>query len=82
LIGVQEQRGARNNAVKGDANHLLDGNLQQFVNEKTNRFVRSSYDEVPVEDISTGVITVPLEERSPCLPKDFDDVKQYTVCVR
>src|SRR5437867_2845047 len=42
LIGVEEIRGGRS-VVRGISTHLLNQNLQQFVNSKTNRPVSFAY---------------------------------------
>jgi len=61
LIGAQENRGGRSRLL-GFASHLNDHDLQQFVNSKTQRPIRFSYEVVPCDGVSLGVISVPSQE--------------------
>ncbi len=81
LIGVEEIRGSRS-VVRGISTHLLNQNLQQFVNSKTNRPVSFSYSGVTFEGLQIGVLTIPLQDRPVYLLKEFGRLKANTVYIR
>lgn len=63
LIGAEEARGTRAK-IHGVATHLQDHELQQFVASKTNRPLKFSYEVVPCDGVSIGVLHVPLQDRN------------------
>jgi hypothetical protein len=81
LIGVEEVRGGRSNAV-GINTHLDDAKLQQFVNSKTNRPVVFSYETFSFEGVYIGVISLPLQDRPIYLAKDFGRLRAHDVYIR
>jgi len=81
LIGVKEVRGGRS-AVFGVTQHLLNQNLQQFVNQKTNRPVTFSYAPIAFENTEIGVITVPLQDRPVYLAKSYGKLEAKAVYIR
>jgi predicted HTH transcriptional regulator len=81
LIGVDEVKGGRSK-VLGVTSHLDDANVQQFVNEKTNRPVSFSYQVFHFEGVQVGVIEVPLQDRPVYLNKDFGKLKRNQVYIR
>jgi hypothetical protein len=81
LIGVEEVRGHRS-VVRGISTHLLNQNLQQFVNSKTNRPMSFSYSGVTVEGLQIGLLTIPIQDRPLYLLKDFGRLKANTVYIR
>jgi hypothetical protein len=81
LIGVEEVRGGRSN-VKGISKQLLNRNLQQFVHSKTNKALSFSYEELQVEGHLVAAITIPMQERSFYIRKDFGKLRANAVYVR
>src|SRR5262245_60953531 len=81
LIGVEEVKGGRS-IVHGVAQHLNDNDLQQFVNSKTNRPVRLSYEAFAFEGKQVGVITVPCQKRPFLINSDYGKLKKQTVYAR
>lgn len=81
LIGVKEIQGGRSTII-GVANHLSEANLQQFVNQKTNRPITFSYEVAPIEDTQIGIIRVPIQERPIYLLKDYGKLKAREVYIR
>jgi hypothetical protein len=61
LIGAEENRGGRA-MIHGVTSHLNDHDLQQFVNTKTHRPLRFSYEVVPCDGLHLGVISVPVQD--------------------
>jgi hypothetical protein len=81
LIGVREVRGGRS-IVCGASSHLLNRNLQQFVNSKINRPITFSYAENEFDGHKVGVLAVPIQDRPFFLTKDYGRLKAKTVYVR
>jgi hypothetical protein len=81
LIGVREVRGGRS-VVCGTSSHLLNRNLQQFVNSKINRPITFSYAENEFEGHKVGILAVPIQDRPFFLMKDYGRLKAKTVYVR
>lgn len=83
LIGVQEVRGGRS-IVRGidPKDHLLNGNLQQFVHSKTNRPVDFSYAPVEFEGVAIGVLTIGLQDRPVYLKKPYGKLAAELVYIR
>jgi predicted HTH transcriptional regulator len=78
LIGVREVRGGRS-IVCGASSHLLNRNLQQFVNSKINRPITFSYAENEFDGHKVGVLAVPIQDRPFFLTKDYGRLKAKTV---
>ncbi|MGA9543907.1 MAG: ATP-binding protein [Candidatus Sulfotelmatobacter sp.] len=81
LVGVEEVRGNRS-VVHGVTQRLLNRNLQQFVQSKTNRPLTFSYSGVKFEGRDVGVITIPVQDRPFYLVKDFRQLKANVVYIR
>jgi len=81
LIGVEEVKGGRSK-VHGVQNHLDDAQLQQFVNNKTNRPVTFLYEAFPSEAVQVGIIKIPLQTRPIFLTKDYGNLKKNVVYIR
>ena len=81
LIGVEEVEGGRSNVV-GLAKHLDDAKLHQFVNGKTQRPVEFSYQVIPIEGTTIGVIAIPLQERPTYLNKRYGKLREHEVPMR
>jgi|SRR6185437_2276424 len=81
LVGVEEVKGARSRPV-GVSQHLEDGRLQQFVNQKTNRKIDFRYEAVRVDRFAVGVIHIPVQDRPSFLNRDFGKLKANTVYIR
>jgi Putative DNA-binding domain len=81
LIGVQEVKGGRS-IVHGVTHHLDDANLQQLVNQKTQKPIAFTYEAFPFEGKQVGVIRIPLQERPFFLLKDFGKLKKGIVYIR
>jgi len=82
LIGVEEVLAGKNNVV-GVTEHLEDSALQQFINSKTNRQVHFSYSSIQYDEISMGLITIPIgDERPYYVRKDYGKVKPNYVYYR
>ena len=81
LIGVEEVKGGRSNIV-GVEKHLDDATLHQFVNGKTQRAVEFSYQVIPTEETTIGVIEIPLQERPTHLKKRYGKLREHEVPIR
>lgn len=81
LVGIDERRDARS-VVVGTKGHLVNRNLQQFVNAKTNRPVSFSYSRISFEGKEVGVLHIPLQERPVFLNKDFGKLRANIVYIR
>lgn len=81
LIGVEEVEGGRSSIV-GVAKHLDDAKLHQFVNGKTQRPVEFSYQVIPLEGTTIGVIEIPLQGRPTYLNKRYGKLREYEVPMR
>jgi len=82
LIGVDENRGGKA-AVLGVPDHLRDGDVQQFVNSRTNRPVSFLVETVTIEGREIDVIGVSKNQQRPIFTKSAcGSVKAGTVYVR
>ncbi len=81
LIGVSKKQGHRGEVV-GVSEHFDDADLQQFVNGKTNRAVRFTYEAFPYEGKQVGVLTFKEQNRPVCLKNDFAKLRKNIVYVR
>ena len=81
LVGVKEVPGGKS-VVVGVDSHLQDHSLQQFVNSKTNKPVRFSYEAITFGHKSVGVITIDQQARPSWLSKDYGRLKKEQVYVR
>ena len=70
LLGVEEARGSRSR-VHGVTEHLNDHDLQQFVAAKLNRPLKFSYEVVPCDGVTIGVIHIPAQDRFFYLKKEY-----------
>ena len=71
IIGALEGTDGKPGRVVGISEHLDDADLQQFVNQKTNRPVHFSYAEFDHDGHTVGVIRMPVQERPFFLRKPF-----------
>jgi hypothetical protein len=81
LIGVEDVRGGRSNPL-GVTTHHDDATLQQFVNLKTNRPIKFSYEAAAIGGQQIGIIRIDVQERPFFLKKDYGKLKAATVYVR
>jgi len=81
LIGVREVRGTRSEVI-GIQEHLPEHSLQQFVNSKTNRPLRFSYNAFEFKGKQVGIILIELQERPFWLNKDYGKLKKDKVYIR
>jgi hypothetical protein len=81
LIGVKEVKGAKSK-VLGINDHLLNRNLQQFVNSKTNRPLTFSYRPYKYEETEIGILKIPIQQRPIFLVKNFGKLVKETVYIR
>ena len=82
LIGVDEVKGGRSIPVGVDC-HLDDASLQQLVNSKTNRPVDFSYVAGTTEEnVSIGIIHIPVQDRPFFLTGDYGKLKENVVYIR
>lgn len=81
LIGVEEVKGGRSQIV-GISKHLLNRNLQQFVNNMTNRPVDFSYRQYEYEGKEIGIIEISVQQRPIFLKKNYGKVVKNNVYYR
>ncbi len=81
LIGVREISGHKPE-VMGISDHLDDADLQEFVNQKTNRPIHFSYATFDADGTSIGVVHVPLQTRPFFLRKRFGPLDPGIVYLR
>jgi hypothetical protein len=83
LIGVEDlSNGCRDPRGIPPGYHIDDASLQQFVNSKTNREVKFSYEAFLYDGKSFGVITIPKQKRPLYANKDFWIVKAGEIYFR
>ena len=83
LIGVEHVRGARSNVVGiMPSDHLLDHNLQQFVNNLTNKPIVFCYEAFAFEGKQVGIITISQQKRPFYLKRDYGPLVKGAVYVR
>jgi len=83
LLGVKEVKGAKSELIGiKEQDKLDDAQLQQFVNQKTQRPIQFSYKHVEIEECCVGVIHIPIQQRPFYLKKDYGKLKRDTVYVR
>ena len=81
LIGVKEVKGGRSE-IHGISELLDDAKLQQFVNQKTQKPVDFSYQDILVEGKQIAILHIPIQKRPLYLKKDFGKLKQHVVYIR
>jgi hypothetical protein len=81
LVGVREVKGGRS-IVQGVAEHLDDASLQQFVNGKTQRPIRFSYQTFVSGGLPVGIIHIPIQLRPVYLRDRYGSLKPRVVYVR
>jgi hypothetical protein len=81
LIGVKEVPGHKAEIV-GITQHLNDADLQEFVNQKTNRPIHFAYVPVEVDGTSVAVLHIPLQQRPFFLRKRFGALDPDKVYLR
>jgi hypothetical protein len=81
LVGVKEIRGGKS-TVLGVSEHLEDASLQEFINYKTQRPVRFSYQACTYEGKPVGVLCIPVQDRPVYLKRDFGGLRKNVVYVR
>lgn len=75
LIGVREVKNGTS-IVVGINDHLSDSDIQQFINSKTTRPVKFSYETAQYEDRNIGVIRIDKEQPRPITVKT-----KYGACI-
>ena len=81
LIGVEEVKGS-GSKVFGVTEVLDDAQIQQFVNEKTQRPVEFSYKNLSFMNKKIALIHIPIQERPIYLLKDYGKLKKNIVYIR
>jgi hypothetical protein len=81
LIGVDAEADQSPNVV-GINSHIDDAALQQFVNDKTNRTIRFSYQRATLSGKTVGVIEIPVQKRPFYLRTDFASLRRNIVYFR
>ncbi len=81
LIGVEETKGGKSEIV-GVSHHLDDANLQQFVNQKTQRPVGFSYETMEIENKQIGIIHIPIQERPIFLKQNYARLGKNIIYIR
>lgn len=81
LIGVKENKEGKA-TVTGINSSLDDAQLQQFVNEKTQRPIDFIYKEVLLENKNIAVIEIPTQKRPVFLRKNYGKLKKNVVYIR
>ena len=71
-----------NNKLIGVQDHLDDADLHQFVNSKTQRAVEFSYQEIPMDGTTVGVIEIPLQQRPLYLKANYSNLRANVVFIR
>jgi hypothetical protein len=81
LIGVMKQSGEKG-IVIGIKDHLADADIQQFINDKTNRPVDFSYHACQLEGKGVEVIQIHMQERPTYLRKRYVSLDARAVILR
>lgn len=81
LIGVDAETDQSTNVI-GITSHIDDAALQQFVNDKTNRTIRFSYQRAALYGKTIGVIEIPIQKRPFYLRNDFAHLRKNIVYFR
>jgi len=81
LIGVEEIKG-NDNKVIGVNDHLNESNIQEFINQKTNKPVSFTYNTIEFDNKKIDVLKIPIQSRPIFLKKDFGQLKANTVYIR
>ena len=82
VLGVSDKRDVAPRIVTGIKGGILERNLQQLVNGKTNLPLLFSYEEVQIKGKTVGVFALPVQQRPIYLRSDFAHAKANTVYVR
>jgi hypothetical protein len=83
LIGVQEAKGRKSRVDGITKDHLVDSELQQFVNQKTNRPIEFHYRPIEIGGRPCATIHIPVQKERPYfLLKDFGKLKAHQVPIR
>lgn len=80
IIGVLEEDDG--NKVVEISEHLDEAALQQFVNEKTNKDIKFTYDKLTLQGKKIGAIKIPIQERPFYLKKDYGKLHKEAVYIR
>jgi hypothetical protein len=81
ILGIIEKPEKPNELI-GITEHIDDSRLQEFINNKTNKICSFSYKTVTFEDLTFGIIEIPVQKRPLFLKKQYGRLKQDTVYVR
>lgn len=81
LIGIKENKGCKAEIV-GVTDHIDDAQLQQFVNQKTQRPIDFSYIPFEFEGKQIGIIKIGRQDRPIYLQKNYGKLKQNEVYIR
>jgi hypothetical protein len=81
LIGFRKSSGQKAK-ILGINKSLDDASIQQFVNSKTQKPIKFSYEELEYKGFRVAIISIPLQQRPIYLKKDFGKLKKDTVYYR
>lgn len=81
LIGVKEVKGGRSEVI-GITEHLIDDDLHDFMNKRTQRPVVFSYAPFEIRGREIGVIEIPVQNRPVFLTKDYGELHANLVYIR
>ena len=81
MIGVEEVKGSRSKVV-GVNEHLIDDELHDFMNRRTQRPVGFSYSPYHKDGVEIGVIEIPVQERLFYLTNTYGTLHENAVYVR
>lgn len=81
LLGVEEIKGGKSKVI-GIQEELDDAQLQQFINQKTQRPIDFSYQTILLDGLKIGVIKIPVQKRPFSSEKDYGKVKKGVVYIR
>lgn len=80
LIGIQEVNHGR--SIPVGTQHLLNRNLQTFIQSKINRPIAFSYEAIELDGKPIGVIEIPIQDRPFFLTKKYGKLEANTVYIR
>ena len=81
LIGVKEVKGSRSDVI-GVSEHLVDNNLHDFMNRRTQRPAEFSYYPYHFDGVEIGVIEIPAQERLFYLTSSYGTLHENAVYIR
>lgn len=82
VIGVEEERKGEKSKIIGVKEHLIESNIQEFVNNKTKRPIFFSYHTISTESTNIDIICIPIQQRPFFIKKDYGNLLANTVYIR